>query len=72
MIGRTRIVWDDAYEEYKCEKCKAIMHCQFDFKYCPYCGSRVISIDERRAKTGVFSCSSVLSKIIKIKRDERM
>ena len=72
MIGCTRIVWDSEYEEYKCEKCKAIMYYQFGFRYCPYCKRRVVSIDERRAKSGVFSCNSVLSKLIKIKRDERV
>lgn len=51
MFGKTRIVWDDVYEEYKCEKCKAILHYNFGFKYCPYCRRRVVFTDERRLST---------------------
>ena len=48
--GRTRLVWDDAIEELKCEKCQAILYWDFDFKACPYCHRRIVEKENRRAK----------------------
>ena len=51
MFGKTRIVWDDVFEEYKCERCQGILYYQFDFRYCPYCKRKIVWTDKRRAQT---------------------
>ena len=42
MMGTTKIVWDDVFEEYKCERCEAILYYSLDFRFCPYCGRGII------------------------------
>lgn len=44
----TKIVWNQEFEIYQCEKCKSILHYQFDFRYCPYCRRAITHADERR------------------------
>ena len=46
--GETRFVWSDVYEEYQCEKCGKLIHYNFGFELCPYCGRKVAQTDERR------------------------
>ena len=47
----TRLIWDGACEEYRCEKCRAMLHWNYGFRICPYCGRRIAGTDERRART---------------------
>ena len=49
MMGTTKIVWDDVFEEYKCERCEAILYYSLGFRFCPYCRRRIIHTDDRRA-----------------------
>lgn len=58
----TRIVWDAVFEEYKCEKCNAILYYQFDFRYCPYCKRRIVHTDERKAQTGASNRNGVINR----------
>lgn len=44
----TRLVWDDAIGELKCEKCEAVLHWNFGFKRCPYCHRRIEKVEQRR------------------------
>lgn len=46
-IGKTRIVWDDVFEEYKCEKCQNVIYYGLDFRYCPYCRRKIIQVKTR-------------------------
>lgn len=64
LFGRptTRILWNPNYETYQCEKCKAIMHYNFDFALCPYCGRKITYTDERRAQTVPHSGYGVIVK----------
>lgn len=50
-IETTKILWDRNYEEYICEKCRMVIHYNFGYKHCPYCGRRVIRTDERGVQT---------------------
>lgn len=47
----TRIVWNSRYEVHMCEKCNAIFHYSFSFRFCPYCHRRIIKTDERQTPT---------------------
>ena len=38
----TRIVWNHVYEEYQCERCRAVLFYDFAFRVCPYCGRRIL------------------------------
>ena len=42
MLGKTRIVWDHVFEEYKCVACQGILYYNLDFKYCPYCKRKIV------------------------------
>ena len=53
MFGKTRVVWNDRYEEYMCEKCNGIMYYDFSFKFCPFCRRKIVGKDERRARSGM-------------------
>lgn len=46
--GKTRLVWDDAIKELKCEACRAILRWNFGFRRCPYCHRRIIEAEQRR------------------------
>lgn len=50
-LGKTRIVWNDTYEELMCEKCNGILYYRLNFRYCPYCRRKITQTDERRVKT---------------------
>ena len=43
----TRILWSERCEAFVCEKCGKLIHYNFGFDDCPYCGRRVIHTDER-------------------------
>jgi len=47
-VGKTRLVWDSAFRELKCEKCQAILYFNFDFKRCPYCKRKIVEVEQRR------------------------
>ena len=49
-IEHTRLIYDVAIEELKCEKCDSVLHWNFGFKRCPYCGRKIDRVDERRAR----------------------
>jgi len=37
----TRIVWEDEFEAYRCEKCGRMLWGPVDFLYCPFCGVKI-------------------------------
>ena len=47
-VGKTRLVWDSAFGELKCERCQAILYFNFDFKRCPYCKRKIVEVEKRR------------------------
>ena len=47
-VGKTRLVWDEVFEELKCEKCQAILYWNFGFKRCPYCRRKIVGVEKRR------------------------
>lgn len=49
----TSIIWDDAYEEYKCAECGSIISYNLGFRYCPFCRRKVVRTDARRSKTSL-------------------
>lgn len=61
-IGKTRIVWNDVYEELMCEKCKGILYYSLGFNVCPYCSRKIIKTDARRTKTSVGRCRGVIAR----------
>ena len=48
ITDTTEIRWNYELETYECVKCHSIMHYNFDFALCPYCGRRIVRSDDRR------------------------
>lgn len=47
MKKTTRILWSKAYGVFICEKCNSLIHYNFGFDQCPYCGRTVTHTDKR-------------------------
>ena len=47
-MEKTRLVWDEAFRELKCEACQEILYWNFGFKRCPYCKRKIVKVEKRR------------------------
>lgn len=43
----TRIIWSALLGVFVCERCGLILHYDFGFTACPYCGRQAVHKDER-------------------------
>lgn len=40
-VEQTEIRWNHFYETHECIRCHCMLHYDFDFRYCPYCGRTI-------------------------------
>ena len=59
-VEKTRLVWSPGAEELVCEGCGSVIRWNFGFKWCPYCHREIVSVAERRARSGAGTGRSVI------------